>query len=247
MRGVLLAGGSAKRLWPLTKVTNKHLLKIHKKPMIYYPLETLLKAGIKNILIITNAKHVYEFSQLLGSGKRWGAQFSYQIQQETTPGTGAAIALAKNFVGDCEFIVALGDNIINEDITPFVEKFQNQKKFKAQVLLANVDDPECYGVSTVVDNIVIQLIEKPLNPNSNLVNTGVWMFRSEIFAYLKKLQLSPRGEYEVTDVLGCYAENGELTYSILKSEWIDAGTFHSFFRATLLMKQKEEAERTIGL
>lgn len=237
MRGVLLAGGTGCRLLPLTKVTNKHLLPVYKKPMIYYPLETLISAGIKDILIVTGGEHIGDFFRLLGSGKEWGAHFSYEIQ-EGSGGTGAALLLAESFVKDKEFMVILGDNIVVENVCSFIDDFKNKKgQFKAKILVAKVKDPQKYGVVTIKDDRIVDIVEKPKKPKSQYVNTGLWMFKPEVFELLKNLKKSPRGEYEVTDVLAQYAKDGQLSYSILKSSWTDAGSFESLYNATVLMKK----------
>jgi len=239
MRGVLLAGGTGSRLLPLTKVTNKHLLPVYKKPMIYYPLETLINAGIKEIFIVTGGEHIGDFFQLLGSGKEWGAHFSYEIQ-EGNGGTGAALLLAEDFVRDEEFMVILGDNVVSEDVSCFVEDFKKEKeKFKAKILIAKVSDPQNYGVVSFKGKKISSIIEKPKNPSSFFVNTGLWMFLPDVFGHLKQLKKSPRGEYEITDVLAWYAKQDLLTYSILKSAWTDAGSFDSLYNATVLMRQLE--------
>lgn len=243
MRGVLLAGGSASRLRPLTKVTNKHLLPVYKKPMIYYPLETFLKAEIRDILIVTGGEYVGDFFRLLGSGKEWGARFSYEIQ-EGNAGTGAALLLAEDFARDEEFLVILGDNVIHEDIGKFVQQFRQEKdKFDAKILIAKVKNPGKYGVVELKGKRIINIIEKPREPVSSYVNTGLWMFKPGVFALLKDLKKSPRGEYEVTDVLSYYAKKGLLSFSILRSKWTDAGSFESLYAATVLMKKLEERQQ----
>ena len=240
MKGVLLAGGSGKRLWPLTKVTNKHLLPVYKKPMIYYPLETLLNAGIKDILIVTGGEQIGDFFRLLGSGKEWNAHFSYEIQ-EGSGGTGAALLLAENFIQEDPFMVVLGDNVVSENVKKFVDDFKiQQDKFKAKILVAKVKNPQKYGVVAFEGNKIVDITEKPMKPQSSYVNTGLWMFQPEVFSLLKKLKKSPRGEYEVTDILSHYVKTGELSYSILKSSWTDAGSFESLYNATVLMKKNEE-------
>jgi len=240
MRGVLLAGGTASRLRPLTKVTNKHLLPVYKKPMIYYPLETLLQAGIKDILIVTGGEHIGDFFRLLGSGKEWDAHFSYEIQ-EGSGGTGAALLLAKDFIRDDPFMVILGDNVVSENVGKFVAEFERETaEYKAKILVAKVADPGKYGVVEFNGKRIINIVEKPKNPKSSYVNTGLWMFQPEVFDLLRELKKSPRGEYEVTDVLSYYARRGELSYSILKSHWTDAGSFESLYRATVLMKELED-------
>ncbi len=243
MRGVLLAGGTASRLRPLTKVTNKHLLPVYKKPMIYYPLETFLKAGIRDILIVTGGEYVGDFFRLLGSGKEWGARFSYEIQEGNT-GTGAALLLAEDFARDEEFLVILGDNVIHEDIGKFVQQFKQEKdKFEAKILVARVKNPEKYGVVEFKGKRIINIVEKPRKPASSYVNTGLWMFKPGVFELLKDLKKSPRGEYEVTDVLSHYAKKWLLSFSILRSKWTDAGSFESLYAATVLMKKLEERQQ----
>ncbi len=235
MKGVLLAGGTGSRLLPLTKVTNKHLLPVYKQPMIYYPLQTLINAGIKDILIVTGGEHIGDFFRLLGSGKEWGAHFSYEIQ-EGSGGTGAALLLAESFVKDQDCMVILGDNIIVESARGFVEDFKKRKDaVKAKVLVAKVKDPQKYGVVTIKGDRIVNIVEKPRNPKSNYVNTGLWMFSPDVFKLLKNLKKSPRGEYEVTDVLAHYIKERQLSYSILKSPWTDAGSFESLYNATVLI------------
>jgi len=240
MKGILLAGGTGSRLRPLTNVTNKHLLPVYKKPMIFYPLETLIRAGIKDIFIVTGGEHIGDFLRLLGSGKEWGAHFSYEIQ-EGNGGTGTALLLAESFVRDEEFMVILGDNVVSENVGQFVQQFKKEKEtFKAKILIAKVDDPQNYGVVNFKDRRITDIVEKPKNPMSSYVNTGLWMFLPEVFGLLKELKKSPRGEYEITDVLARYAGRGELTYAILRSAWTDAGSFESLFRATVLMQKLEQ-------
>ncbi len=243
MKGVLLAGGMAKRLKPLTNVTNKHLLPVYNKPMIYYPLETLLKAGIKDILIVTGGEHIEDFFKLLGSGKEWGARFRYTIQ-EGSGGTAAALSLAQDFIRDEEFMVVLGDNVVSENVKRFVNDFKSEKKhFKAKILVAKVKDPQNYGVVTLKGQKITAICEKPKKPKSSFVSTGLWLFLPEIFRLLKELKKSPRGEYEITDALSIYAKRSELCYSILKSTWTDAGTLDSLYRATILMKKLNDRRK----
>jgi len=243
MKGVLLAGGSAVRLRPLTKVTNKHLLPVYKKPMIYYPLETFIKAGIKDILIVTGGEYVGDFFRLLGSGREWGAKFSYEIQEGTT-GTGAALLLAEDFIHDKEFLVILGDNVIHENVGRFVSQFRKeQDHFDAKILIAKVKNPEKYGVVEFKGKRIVNIVEKPRRPKSPYVNTGLWMFKPSVFKLLKSLKKSPRGEYEVTDVLAHYAKEGRLSFSVLKSKWTDAGSFESLYAATVLMKTLEDRRK----
>ena len=193
MRGVLLAGGTGSRLLPLTKVTNKHLLPVYKKPMIYYPLETLISAGIKEILIVTGGDHIGDFFRLLGSGKEWGAHFSYEIQ-EGNGGTGAALLLAEDFVRDEEFMVILGDNVVSENVSRFVENFKNEKeKFKAKILVAKVPDPENYGVVTFKGKKIASIIEKPKEPAFSLCEYRSLDVFAGCFWAFKAIKKEPQG------------------------------------------------------
>ncbi len=246
MRGVILAGGHGKRLHPLTLVTNKHLLPVYKKPMIYYPIETLVKVGIKEILIVTSGEYLGHFFRLLQTGKEWGVKIHYAIQ-EGSDGTGAALLCAEEFVKDDDFVVILGDNIVSEDIKGFVDEFEEEKKqFKAKTLITKVEDPTKYGVVEFEDKRITRLVEKPKDAFSNYVNTGLWIFQPEVFSLFKQLKKSARGEYETTDVLNAYAEQGLLTYGMLTSKWTDAGSFEQLYQATVLMKELEEQEAAKG-
>jgi glucose-1-phosphate thymidylyltransferase len=240
MKGVILAGGNGKRLAPLTVVTNKHLLPVYKKPMIFYPIETLAKAGIKEVLIVTSGEYIGHFYKLIGTGAEWDIKIHYEIQ-EGSGGTGAALLCAKDFVGNDDFSVILGDNIVYEDISCFVKSFEQEKEeYDAKILIAKVDDPKKYGVVEYEGKKITRLVEKPDTPFSNYVNTGLWIFKSEIFGLCENLKLSVRKEYEITDILGDYAKKGRLTYEMLKSDWTDAGTFEQLYKATSLMHQLEK-------
>lgn len=240
MKGVILAGGSGKRLELLTIVTNKHLLPVYKKPMIFYPLETLVTAGIKDVLIVTSGEFIGHFYKLLGTGSKWNIKIHYEIQ-EGSSGTGAALLCAKDFASKDDVIVVLGDNIVYEDISQFVSSFEKEKdEYDAKILIAKVDEPNKYGVVEYEGKKITRLVEKPNVPFSNYVNTGLWIFKPEIFGLCENLELSVRKEYEITDALGYYAAKGRLTYEMLKSEWTDAGTFDQLFKATSLMRQLEK-------
>lgn len=242
MKGVILAGGNGKRLAPLTVVTNKHLLPVYKKPMIFYPIETLATAGIKEVLIVTSGEYIGHFYKLLGTGAEWNIKIHYEIQ-EGSGGTGTALLCAKDFVGNDDFSVILGDNIVYEDISQFVQSFEQEKEeYDAKILIAKVDDPKKYGVVEYEGKKITRLVEKPDKPFSNYVNTGLWIFKSEIFGLCENLKLSVRKEYEITDILGDYAKKGRLTYEILKTDWTDAGTFDQLYKATSLMRQLEKLQ-----
>lgn len=240
MRGVILAGGHGKRLYPLTLVTNKHLLPVYKKPMICYPIETLVKAGITDILIVTSGEYLGHFYRLLQTGKDFGAKLHYEIQ-EGSDGTGVALLCAEEFVKDEDFMVILGDNIVYEDLSGFVKDFERERnEFKAKILITEVSDPKKYGVVEYDNKKITRIVEKPEVPFSNYVNTGLWIFKPEVFSLLKDLKKSSRNEYEATDVLSLYAEKGQLSYGILKSKWTDAGTFEQLYNANVLIKNLED-------
>ncbi|MDR1549442.1 MAG: NTP transferase domain-containing protein [Hungatella sp.] len=243
MRGVILAGGHGKRLNPLTIITNKHLLPVYKKPMIYYPIETLAKVGIDDILIVTSGEYLGHFYRLLKTGEEFGVKLHYEIQ-EGNEGTGAALLCAEEFAKSDEFMVILGDNIVTEDLTAFVKDFEKEKEeFSAKILITQSENPKLYGVVEFEKNRVTRLVEKPKVPFSNYVNTGLWIFKPEVFDLLKEMKISARNEYETTDVLHLYAKQKKLTYGILTSKWTDAGTFEQLYEATVLMKELEEKEK----
>ncbi|HIH21126.1 MAG: NTP transferase domain-containing protein [Candidatus Diapherotrites archaeon] len=239
MKGVILAGGIGSRLLPLTKVTNKHLLPVYKKPMIYYPLQTLVDAGMKDILIVTGPEHPGDFLKLLGSGKEWGVKFTYEIQ-ENASGTAGALLLAKDFADNEDFITVLGDNVLLSNIKAFAQDFEkNRDSIKAKILLSKVKNPERYGVATVDGKKITSIEEKPKNPKSNLAITGVYMFTPDVFNEFSRLKPSPRGELELTDILISYLKQGALGFDILQEAWTDAGSFDALYEATVLMHELE--------
>jgi glucose-1-phosphate thymidylyltransferase len=237
MKGIILAGGTGSRLYPISKVTNKHLLPIHKKPMIFYPIEKLTECGIFEILIVTGTEHMGSVIQLLGSGRNFGCNFTYRVQDEAG-GIAQALLLAENFAGGDKIAVILGDNIFEESINSFVENFKLQKD-GAKILLKEVHDPERYGVAEIKDQKIISIEEKPLKPKSNFSVTGIYMYDSNIFEIIRTLKPSKRGELEITDVNNKYVANGKMTYDFLKGFWTDAGTFESLEHANLLVRQME--------
>lgn len=240
MKGVILAGGNGKRLQPLTVVTNKHLLPVYKKPMIFYPIETLVNAGIKDVLIITSAENIEQFYKLLGKGENWDINIKYEIQRESN-GTGGALLCAKDFLVGDDVIVILGDNIVIENIKDYVVDFMNNKNiFDAKILVSEVNNPEKYGVVEVEGKSVTRLVEKPKKPFSNLVNTGIWMFKSEVIQKCENIKLSERNEYEMTDVLSDYSNKGKLSYDKIKGHWSDAGTFEQLYQATMMLRSLED-------
>jgi glucose-1-phosphate thymidylyltransferase len=235
MKGVVLAGGTGSRLYPLTKVTNKHLLPVYDKPMIYYPLFTLKESGIKDVLIVSGPEHSIVFKKLLGTGKDFGMRFSYAVQKNPG-GIAHALALAKKFIGKDKFVVILGDNIINDNITPYVKDFLKQGE-GAKVLLKKVKNPKAYGVCVVKNRHVINIEEKPKNPKSDLAVIGLYMYDSMVFDIIKKLKPSKRGELEITDVNNAYLKKNLLTYNVLKGFWGDCGeSFDTLLYAAALVK-----------
>ena len=230
MRGVLLAGGNGSRLLPLTKVTNKHLLPVYDKPMIYYPLETLKSMGIKDILIISGPEHCGHILNLLGSGRKQGLNLSYEIQDEAG-GIAQALGLAKNFAGKENIAVILGDNIFQDkfDVSDFKEG--------AKVFIKGVEDPKRFGVAEIVGENIKSIEEKPENPKSNYAVTGLYVYDNEVFEIIKTLKPSGRGELEITDVNNVYVQDGKMSFGMLDGYWSDAGTFESLTNATNLVRK----------
>lgn len=232
MKGVILAGGTGSRLFPLTKVTNKHLLPIGKQPMIFYPIQKLINAGIEEILIVTGLEHMGAIVNLLGSGKDFSCKFTYKVQDEPG-GIAQALGLAKNFVGNDQCTVILGDNIFSNEISDYVDSFRQQKK-GAKILLKEVKDPHRYGVAELNDKKIISIEEKPKNPKSNYCVTGIYMYDNQVFDKIENLKFSDRGELEISDVNQSYVEAGEMSFDILDGWWTDAGIFSSYQRANKL-------------
>jgi len=212
MKGIVLAGGTGSRLRPLTRVTNKHLLPVGKYPMIFYPIYRLKQTGIRDILIVTGREHMGDVMELLGSGRDFGVEFTYKVQDEAG-GIAQALGLAEHFVNGDKCVVILGDNIFEDDITPYVRSFEEQKE-GAKVLLKEVPDPHRFGVPEFRDGKIIAIEEKPEEPKSNYVVTGIYMYDSEVFDIIKTLKPSARGELEITDVNNAYLRKGTLTYNI---------------------------------
>ena len=229
MKGIILAGGTGSRLFPLTKVTNKHLLPVGKYPMIYYPIAKLKQVGITEIMIVTGKEHMGSVVNLLGSGYDLGLEFTYKIQDQPG-GIAQALSLAENFVGNDRSIVILGDNIFSADISAFASNYQAQTT-GAKILIKQVSDPERYGVAELKGEKIIGIEEKPKNPKSNYCVTGIYMYDAEVFEIIRTLKPSGRGELEITDVNNAYIKAGTLTYDIIDGWWTDAGTFESIYRA----------------
>lgn len=233
LRGVVLAGGTGSRLMPLTKVTNKHLLGIGQKPMIYYPISKLTSVGIEQILIVTGVEHMGDVVSLLGSGREFGCQFTYKVQDEAG-GIAEALGLAGNFAQGQPVVVILGDNIFQASLKGYVDKFILQKT-GARVLLKQVAEPQRFGVAEISDGKVINIEEKPKKPKSDYAITGIYFYDASVFDIIRKLEPSARGELEITDVNNAYIAKGQLAYDILDGWWTDAGTFASLNRANELV------------
>ena len=236
MKGVVLAGGTGSRLNPLTRVTNKHLLPIFDKPMVYYPIQTLVNAGIKEILLVTGGKNAGEFLRLLGNGRDFGLKHINYTYQEGEGGIAEALGLAEYFAGGDSVCVVLGDNIIENNIAVAVESFKKQKK-GAKILLKEVTDAERFGVAEIRGEKVVGIQEKPNQPKSNFAVIGIYLYDGTVFQKIKRLKPSGRGELEITDVNNFYIEEGTLTYEVMDGWWTDAGTFESLLRANNLVAQ----------
>ena len=238
MKGVVLAGGTGSRLFPLTKITNKHLLPIYDRPMIYFPIQTLVNAGIRDILIVTGGRNSGDFLRLLANGKQFGLAHINYTYQEGEGGIADALALAEHFADGQKICVVLGDNIIERDIAEAAERFRKQPA-GAHILLKEVSDAERFGVAEVSGSRIVGIEEKPPQPKSNYAVTGIYMYDATVFDKIKTLVPSGRGELEITDVNNAYIREGTMTYSKLEGWWTDAGTFDSLLRAAnLVMKTR---------
>jgi glucose-1-phosphate thymidylyltransferase len=236
MRGVVLAGGTGSRLNPLTRVTNKHLLPVYDKPMVYYPIQTLVNAGIQEILLVTGGKNAGEFLRLLGNGRDFGLKHINYTYQEGEGGIAEALGLAEHFADGEAICVVLGDNIIENNVRCAVENFKKQKQ-GAKVLLKEVQDAERFGVAEIRGDRVLSIEEKPRNPKSNYAVVGIYLYDSTVFQKIRRLKPSGRGELEITDVNNFYVQEGTLSYEFLEGWWTDAGTFESLLRANNLVAQ----------
>lgn len=233
MRGVILAGGTGSRLFPLTKVTNKHLLPVGKKPMILHPVDKLVEAGIHEILVVTGVEHMGDVVNLLGSGKDFGCRFTYKVQDEAG-GIAQALSLGEHFSRGSKIAVLLGDNIFSDSLVPHVQAFAEQTG-GARILLKEVTDPQRFGVAEIAGDRIVGIQEKPKQPKSSMAVTGIYFFDSSVFEVIRTLRPSARGELEITDVNNAYIERGTMTYSFLNGNWTDAGTFESLRLANELM------------
>lgn len=241
MKGIVLSGGSATRLRPCTKVTSKQLLPVYNRPMIYYPLNTLIKAGIKDILIIVSPEQAGHYLNLLGSGKEMGVKFTYEIQDKPE-GLAQAFIIGENFIDDDSVCMILGDNIFEDDFSEDIKNF----KSGAKVFAKEVSDPKRFGVVEFDENRkAISIEEKPQNPKSNYCVTGLYVYDNQVVNIAKNLKPSPRGELEITDVNKVYLEKGELDVAMVGGAWVDAGTFDSLLEAQILAKNKLQDKMVI--
>ena len=235
MKGIILAGGLGTRLFPLTKITNKHLLPVYDRPMIYYPIEALVNAGIDDIMIVTGGKKSGDFLSLLGNGSEFGLKHLNYTYQEGEGGIAEALGLCEHWAQGDPVCVILGDNLIENNIAQAVADFRAQDK-GAKIMLKEVHDPERFGVATLDGDNVKAIVEKPKNPESNLAVIGIYMYDARVFDVIKTLEPSDRGELEITDVNNWYLRDGSMTYEVLEGWWTDAGTFESLHRAASLVK-----------
>jgi len=236
MKGVILAGGLGTRLYPLTRVTNKHLLPVYNQPMVFYPIQTLVNAGITDILLVTGGQDAGDFLRLLGNGKDFGLKHLNYTYQEGEGGIANALRLAEYFADRDKICVVLGDNLIETNIVAAREKFESQER-GAHIILKEVPDPERFGVPVLENGRIVRIEEKPKEPKSRYAVIGIYMYDGTVFDRIRKLKPSGRGEFEITDVNNQYLEEGTLTYSILEGWWTDAGTFDSLRRATNLVAE----------
>jgi glucose-1-phosphate thymidylyltransferase len=236
MKGVVLAGGLGTRLNPLTKITNKHLLPVHNQPMIYYPIQTLINAGIDDIMIVTGGNSAGDFLRLLGNGKEFGLKHLNYTYQEGEGGIADALSLVEHFADDEPICVVLGDNIIENNIRQAADDYRAQGK-GAKILLKKVHDPQRFGVPELEGDRVIRIEEKPKEPKSDYAVIGIYFYDGSVFEAIRKLEPSARGELEITDVNNIYIGRGEMTWSELDGWWTDAGTFESLLRASNLVAE----------
>jgi len=233
MKGVILGGGLGTRLYPLTEITNKHLLPVGREPMIWHGVKQLTEAGINEIMVITSTHHMGSVVNSLGSGERFGCEFTYRVQEEAG-GIAHALALAKGFSNDEKIVVLLADNIFEFSIAPYLNEFRAQKK-GARVLLKEVGDPERFGIAALDEKLIINIEEKPSEPKSNHAVVGCYMYDSKVFDIINDTEPSSRGELEITAVNNVYISQGELEYSFVQGRWTDAGTFDSLNEANMLL------------
>lgn len=246
MKGIVLAGGLGSRLSPLTRITNKHLLPVFDQPMIYYPIQTLVEAGIKDILIVTGGNSAGDFLKLLRNGAEFGLSRIHYAYQEGEGGIAAALGLAEDFAEKSPICVVLGDNILEKSIASFVRKFRHQGS-GAKILLSKVNDPARFGVPVIEDGLITRIEEKPTEPKSSYAVIGVYMYDNRVFDIIKTLKPSERGELEITDVNNAYIAAGDLSWDVIEGWWTDAGTFDSLLKASNLVAEMRTAQTSTTL
>jgi glucose-1-phosphate thymidylyltransferase len=239
MKGIVLAGGLGTRLHPLTKITNKHLLPVYNRPMIYYPIQTLVGAGISEILVVTGGKNAGDFLELLGNGKEFGLKHLDYTYQEGEGGIASALSLAEYFVENDPVCVILGDNVYEKSVRGSVEEFM-RKESGARIHLKKVENPQSFGVPIIDGDRIVKIEEKPKVPKSDYAVTGLYMYDHAVFDIIKTLKPSGRGELEITDVNNAYIERNEMTYAVVDGWWSDAGTFDSLLRTNILVASQFE-------
>ena len=245
MKGIVLAGGLGRRLHPLTKVTNKHLLPVFDKPMVYYPIQKLAEAGIQDVMIVTGGTSAGDFMRLLGNGKDFGLKSIYYAYQEAEGGIAQALSLTEDFAAGDRITVVLGDNIIEDNIKKFAESFLKQKN-GARILLKEVEDAHRFGVAEIKNGKILKIVEKPAKPKSKLAVTGLYFYDAEVYDIIKTLKPSNRGEFEITDVNNVYLKRNSLAFDVMEGFWTDAGTFESLFRASRFVYNSARHERPQG-
>jgi glucose-1-phosphate thymidylyltransferase len=233
MRGIILAGGKGTRLYPLTKVTNKHLLPVGKEPMLFHNVRQLAQSGIKELLVVTSTEHMGEIVSALGSGREFNVNLTYRVQ-ETAGGIADALALGEAFAAGGPVCVVLGDNIFMKPLAPYIQRFRDDPR-GARVLLKKVSDPERYGVAALDEHQVLAIEEKPQQPKSDLAVIGFYQYDFAVFDVIRTIKPSPRGELEITSVNNAYIAQGKLKYDVFEGGWTDAGTFESYLLANQMM------------
>ena len=247
MKGIVLAGGTGSRLFPLTKITNKHLLPIYDKPMIYYPIQTLVEAGIRDLMVVTGGRNSGDFLRLLANGKEFGLKHINYTYQEGEGGIAEALSLAEHFAEDSKICVVLGDNIIEGSIADAVRDFERQER-GAKILLKEVPDAERFGVAEIRGDRIVGIEEKPARPKSKYAVTGIYLYDETVFDKTRTLTPSARGELEITDVNNAYIREGTMTFNFLEGWWTDAGTFDSLLRAAnMVHATKEKLENDVAV
>jgi glucose-1-phosphate thymidylyltransferase len=242
MKGVVLAGGTGSRLFPLTKITNKHLLPVYDKPMIYYPIQTLVDAGIRDIMVVTGGRNAGDFLRLLANGKEFGLQHLNYAYQDGEGGIAEALALAEHFIDGEKVCVVLGDNLIEGSIRGVVDAFRQQER-GAMVLLKQVQDAQRFGVAEIDGDRIVGIEEKPAFPKSDYAVTGIYLYDGTVFDKVSRLKPSGRGELEITDVNNAYIREGTMRFGFLDGWWTDAGTFESLLRAANLVAETRRREQ----